>query len=354
LPDYLLIFLLAIVALRQLAGGSLTALRDDFEWILAYVLGRLLLLDERQCARWSSAALVLVSFLALGSAYETFVLGPLPRQVLYAFLASDSKVPIAFSAEGYGRVRAAATMVGPAEFGAVCMVAILLWVTRWGTIRTFFAVVLPIFGLLLTVSRAAMLGLVIGLGVIALRRGVLVKYIGVVVAGSLIVLMLIPILGLTAYVSGTVAGSDTSLQGHQDTVQQGLQLLIQHPLGVGAGTVGPRAYLEDNALDIESAYLTIAAEYGVLAGVALLSFVVVCFLQLYSLKSDLGVAASAILAGFGASMLTVLPIHQSPHLAFWIWTPVGMGIAAAAKKRLDSSGNGIGDLGSGSPVPSVE
>jgi hypothetical protein len=328
LPDYFLLAFILLAGLRQLLGGTVgpvredmggtvfNALRSDFDWVLTYVLGRLLLLDERRMDRWSRAALWLVSLLAIGSAYETFILGPLPRQLLYIAVV-DSYLSTSFTATGYGLVRASATMVGPLEFGALCMVALIIVFTYRKPIAV---ALLPLLGLLLSVSRSAIIGSVIALFVLAIRRKYIVKFVAGFIATALLLAVLIPVLGLSDLVAASSNGTDPSLNGHQNEIRDGFQVIADHPLGLGAGSFGP------SGRAIESSFVTIPAEYGVPAGIMFASFVVACFLRVYSMKTNLGDAVSAIIAGFVFIMLGQ-DIHQSPYISFWIWLPVGMAVA---------------------------
>jgi hypothetical protein len=335
LPDYCLLILLAFVGIRQVLGGTIgpvsyymggtvfNALRVDFDWVLLYVVGRLLLLDEQTMDRWSRAAIWLISLLTLGAAYEIFILGPEPRQLLYASTFADQPFPTSYVALGYGYIRASATLVGPLEFGVLCMVAL---VVLFAYERPVATAILPMAGLILSVSRASIIGAAIALFVLAVRRQKFIKFAATLFVVVALLAYLIPLLGLTDLVSSSFNKTDPSLISHQETIREGWDVVTQYPFGLGSGTVGP------DGRPFESSYLTLTGEFGIFAGITFIGFLVACVRQFWTLPTKLGDAAIAIVIGFSIMMIGQ-GILQSPYISYWVWLPIGMAVAQAESLR---------------------
>jgi hypothetical protein len=335
LPDYCLLILLAFVCIRQVLGGTIgpvsyymggtvfNALRMDFDWVLLYVVGRLLLLDEQTMDRWSRSAIWLVSLLTLGSAYEIFILGPEPRQLLYASTFADQPFPTSYVALGYGYIRASATLVGPLEFGILCMVAL---VALFAYKKPVAAAILPMAGLILSVSRASIIGAAIALFVLAVRRKKFITFTATLFVAVALLAYLIPLLGLTDLVSSSFNKTDPSLISHQETIREGWDVVTQYPFGLGSGTVGP------DGRPFESSYLTLSGEFGIFAGIAFIAFLIACVAQFWTLPTKLGDTAIAIIIGFSFMMIGQ-GILQSPYISYWVWLPIGMAIAQAENSQ---------------------
>jgi O-antigen ligase len=136
----------------------------------------------------------------------------------------------------------------------------------------------------------------------------------------------VPVLGLDDYLLSVKTGQDPSAQGHQESIIKGLEYVAEHPFGSGAGNAGMFATkTNEEGVFIENTYLTLAAEYGILAALCFLGFLFTALRTAWRQRTELGLAAVGIVVGFGAVML-LAPLHNVFSLASWIWFPVGMAV----------------------------
>jgi len=329
LPDILLGAALLVVFFEQLFHTDMLGLRDDWEWVLPYALGRLLILTPAVQARWAKCAVWMCAVLAVIGIWEVQFLGSAPRLLLLNASQGDTRLPSAFLATGYAGFRAASTMVSPLSFSALCVVALVLW---WTYMKNPIPAVLIAAGLTMTLTRSAVFAALVGVTVVAVRRrerGRIALFGALVFIGLLVA---ISTLDLQQYVKATVtSGADPSVVGHRTSLVRGVAAVLENPLGLGAGTVGPRKLVKnEDALHFESSYLAIAVEYGVVGGLLFAAFVLACLWYLLRLPDPAGFAAFSILLAF-ALLLAQGPLHLDMPLACWVWVPVGLGISRAAE-----------------------
>jgi hypothetical protein len=328
LPDILLGAALLVVFFEQLFHTDMLGLRDDWEWVLPYALGRLLILTPAVQARWAKCAVWMCAVLAVIGIWEVQFLGSAPRLLLLNASQGDTRLPSAFLATGYAGFRAASTMVSPLSFSALCVVALVLW---WTYMKNPIPALLIAAGLTMTLTRSAVAAAVVALLVLAVRRrerGRVALFSAVFVIGLLIA---VSTLDLRQFVNATFSsGADLSTVGHKTSVVKGFNAMLENPLGIGAGTVGPhQAVTNGDVLQIESSYLVVAVEYGVLVGLLYSAFVASALWSIFQLREPVTYAAFSLLLGF-ALLLAVGPIHLDIPLACWVWCWVGMGVTCAA------------------------
>lgn len=329
LPDILLVLILFVILFLQIFHMDFLGLRDDWEWLLLYMLGRLLVLQPVDDSLWAKCAVWMCAALAIVGIWEVEFLGSGPRVLLLQLSQGDTKLPNPFLAQGYDGFRAASTMDSPLAFSALCMVALMLW---WTYMKNPIPALIIGAGLAFTLTRSAAAMAVLGCLVIGLRRKELVRIAVAVVIAVLGFLAAIPILNLSKYLDASfISRTDASEQFHRVSLIEGYQVMLDNPLGSGAGTYGPRQWQNNRGkLDIEDSYLTIAAEYGVITGLLYVSFVVSCLVILIKLHEPLGYVAFSILLGY-ALLLAQGDLHLSVPVACWVWVPVGMAINRAAE-----------------------
>ena len=327
LPDGLLLLCFSLACIRFLFDGIAIALFSDFNFIVAYLLGRLTVLTPEQEGRWANRGVWLIAILAMLGTLEVFFIGEAPRTLLYLTTtegATDRGSLLAtFHAEGFAGLRESATMFGPLQFAAICVVALIIW---WVYSRNLVPALMVMVGLICSVTRSAWIGIgvaILFLAVVMNQRRRLAKYIA---PGLLALLLLIPILGLTDYITLARSGTDASSEGHTQSIVKGFEFVLDNPMGVGPGNAGSYSTKSNvNGVFIEDTYMTLAAEYGILSALFFIGFITSALWLLLKNPSLSSFTAAGILVGFGTIMIFA-PLHQDFPLASWIWFPVGYAI----------------------------
>jgi putative inorganic carbon (hco3(-)) transporter len=219
-----------------------------------------------------------------------------------------------FFATGSATPRAFSPFVGPNELGAsmLIIIAIAWWypTLRRGT-RVALSV-LPIVAVILSQSRSAQVGLIalvwLGIAVrfyFATRR----RNGGLVLAMSLIAAIVSAALILTIGQSVFKIGpNDLSSVGHLDSIIRSISVAVDHPLGLGPGVVGPRAFVfTATPVLAESFFLVVLLESGFIAAGAFLVILVVTVRQLWSSVLEVGRPDDALAFSGLALMAAVLP-----------------------------------------------
>lgn len=104
------------------------------------------------------------------------------------------------------------------------------------------------------------------------------------------------------------------------------EYVLLHPLGEGAGSVGPRAAERNSkALEVESSFLMFGIAYG-WPGLLLFSgFYLAVAFTLLRKRSTAGLAASAVAVAM-ACMMMFSPIHVEFPLNSWVWVLLGFAV----------------------------
>lgn len=311
--------------------GELLALRHHLLPIAAYALGRLVILEPRWWRRIGIAIIGVacgVSFVGLVDVYlvplqwwrDSGVPGWFGEQLdlSYRCLSGLPENWILNTGDEERPLRRlVSTFLSPLASAYLLVVALLLLAAarRRGWTLSVAAVVYA--GLLWTHTRAAMIGLAVGLGVLALvrrdRRTALLALgsIGVSVA----FVASFPTIGPTtsytqtelaclranaATVGGDVdedplTGGDASTRSHLRSLRDGLETVLRHPQGYGlgnAGVVASRTGVEIKAG--ESTYTELGVDTGVAGLVAFVGFLVALLLALRRRSAWLTASLAAV------------------------------------------------------------
>lgn len=307
-------------------------IKDDWEFALPFAAGRLFSIPAEYELRWVKIVMASMSVVAVLGILE-YLFVPLELRMLWVGM---TQAATQFSAMGYSGERIGSTLAGPAEFGNLCALALILWVAYRSRLdrKWLGAVGLLAIGLFLSLTRSAWIAAAIGSIFFEFRSGSKVRVLVMASACVALFLALLPTLGLKQFYSYTASGEDPSLEGHIRSVEKYVNVTIEHPLGTGPGTVGPRALERDpTAVDIESSYLTISVQYGILSGILFVLFCFLCLKGCLDNPSRLGLAAASMLLGY-LLMLAIMPGHQSLPTAALVLFPVG---AALNKKSWHGS-----------------
>lgn len=344
--DLLLAVFLAwaiIVTLYHPAGSSWSGLKDDFDFLIAFFVGRV----TRLTPRWVRVGMWIAGVVAVLGLIEFFVLGLAPRMLLMN-VSDASELTPTFRPDFFSGVRAGSTLGGPLEFGGFCAVMLLIYACLASKLpRKYLGLAIIIaLGLVASITRMAGLGLVVGFAYIAVRTGRKLRFLTAgLVCAILILVLIVPVMGLEDYVSGTLSHEDSSLASHRSSIQEMSAYVLTHPLGTGAGTVGPRALVRNpNAKLVESSFLLFGLEYGWLGFL----FISICCCwvawRVFLVESEFALAACAVTIAI-STMYVFSPIHMEFGLNSWAWTLIGFGVQIAGAKEnksVDRSWQGLG------------
>jgi hypothetical protein len=330
--DWFLLVGFGLALGRLVFGGSLVILLADFSFMIAYAAGRVVPLTADQQKVWARVAVWVVAVLSVLGMSEVFLLGQGPRALLYLSVADgftpDGTLDGRFFADSFAGLRESAGMVSPPFFALLCMAALIIW---WVYLRNPLPAAMITAGLICSVTRSAWLGTAVAIALLAMLMGQTRRLYTYAALALVLFVASVPLLGLGDFLSSTKTGDDPSAQGHQESLINGLEYVIGHPFGSGPGNydrpVGAKHSMTStsSAPFIENSYLMLASEYGVLAGVCFLGFLVTAMRLAWRERKPLGYVAVGILVGFGGAMMFA-PLHQDFALASWIWAPVGLAV----------------------------
>jgi hypothetical protein len=345
--DWFLLACLLIATMRTVFDGSWAAFAIDFSFVVPYFVGRMTGLSGDQERKWVVRGVWIVGVIAVLGLIEVFFLGPAPRTALYLSTDAstlDGALGPSFHAIGFAGLREAATMTGPNSFGALCMVALILW---WVYCRNLMAAVMIATGLVCSVTRSAWLGIVMAiplLGIVMNQKKRLLGYTILAVAATAIA---VPLLGLTDYVFFNKTGQDPSAEYHWQQIPEGMRFAVDHPLGAGNQKTSP--LLSEQQSDVtpfETTYPELAAGYGFPALVCFLGFLGSAFYACWRNRSAISYASMGILIGMGAVMLVTLPLADR-RLSCWALFPIGLAVRSAmpSEARLASARIAVSEQG---------
>ena len=338
LPLSLSSFLVLTLAVGAIAGAAtgdvLQALygwRNDFEPLVLLAVLPLVLTGAN--ARRVLTAIVASGEAAAAIAVITHTIGL--SWLLGLDLGQPAGLPPLFSSyfsAGSITPRAFSPYVGPNELGLACVLvlAVILYRKDWAPSRRGWLAVLPLVALFMTASRTAWLGLGVLVVFEVVRQLRSKRLVGVRFA--VLALSAGALVGATALL---ISSGDPSIGGHQASLVQSLNLLSAHPLGLGTGTVGPRATrFATTGVFTESFFLLIALEAGVVALACYLGVMIAAGIAL--LRPRVATHANADLRMLGiAAMLASLPGQlaaptlQDGAVSWLLWIIVGVSLSLA-------------------------
>jgi len=343
-PDWFLMAAFFMAVVRLSFDGTVLPLLSDFNFIIAYAAGRVTILTPQQEKSWAKRAVWIVALLSVVGMGEVFLIGDAPRTLLYLSVAegaTDAKgLNATFHADGFVGLRESSTMFGPLQFASLCLAAVVFW---WVYCRNPLAAVMVAAGLICSLTRSAWMGTAVAISALAvlMRNAKRLLLFGVLFLSLLAASL--PLLGLGDFLTRNKTGEDYSMQGHKESILDGLKFIAEHPFGVGPGNAGSYATKENaNGVFIENTYETLAAEYGILTSICFLGFIVSALITSWRIRREIGYVAFGILVGF-ATVIFVSPMHQDFNLATWIWFPVGLAVRSSlASKGAQASATSLG------------
>jgi hypothetical protein len=327
-PDWFLLVCFGLAVVRFFIGGDLIALIYDFDFMIAYAAGRVAVLTACEQESWARRAVWIVAVLSVLGMVEVFLFGEGPRTLLYLAVeqaaTENGALMASYHVQGFAGLRESSTMFGPLQFGALCMVALIIW---WVYRREFLPAIMIGGGLILTLSRSAWVGLAVAivlLGILMRQGKRLLLYASLALA---LFIAAIPVVGLGDFLSATIHGQEASAEGHKESLLAGVDYVLRHPFGNGPGSAGTLAFKNDEYIVwSENTYLTLASAYGIPTVLCFVGFLASALTTIWSQGTRLTFAAVGILVGFATVMMFLAGIHDVFSLAAWVWFPVGLAV----------------------------
>jgi hypothetical protein len=332
-PDWFLFASLGIAAVHTVFDGTLVGLWTDYNFVLPYLVGRMTVLTQTQEQVWARCAVWIMGVLSVFGLVEVFVIGEVPRTLLYAAIGSEGSeggLSGSFHATGFSGLREAATTVGPNGFGVFCMIALILW---WVYCRNPFPAGMVAVGLICSLTRSAWVGIAAAIPLLAILMNQNKRFFLYAAMVLSLFVASIPILGLGDFIVNNKTRQDESAQSHKEDIVGGLQFAAQHPFGAGNGKLGPEQQKEEkNASLFETTYPQLAAEYGIAAALFFAGFLFSAARYVWQEKTRLGYAALGILIGASLVMVVTLPLTDR-RLACWILFPIGLAVRSSISRK---------------------
>ena len=322
--DWFLFGFIGLGAIYVLFGATVADIKDDFMWLLPYAAGRVAFLGTARERVWAKRAVWVAAVFSLIGMVEVLFIGPGPRTLLYTTLTDERTLSASAWAQGFGGLREASTMSSPLFFGAMCMVALVIW---WAYSCQPVPGVIIAAGLVLSVTRSAWVAVVLAFSLLAIRMKRKKLLFGIGAAVLVVIVALGPLLGFkTNYWQGAVSKKNSSTQTHYHSISAGLTYIRDNPFGSGVGKTGWRAAQTNAAAPIyESTYLQLTAEYGFAGLLFFLGFLSCAFYLAWRSRLTIGNTAAGVVLGFGLMMI-VLIMHSDFPVACWVWFPIGLAI----------------------------
>jgi len=335
-PDWFLLACLSFAGVRTLFDGTLVGLVTDLNFVVPYLVGRMAVLTQKQEQLWARCAVWIAAILSMLGLLEVFIFGEEPRTLLYLAIDSETEggqLSSSFHAAGFTGLREAATMIGPNGFGALCMIALILW---WVYCRNPLPAAMIAMGLICSVTRSAWLGTAAAIPPMAIMMGQTKRFFRYATLALALFVAAIPVLDLSDYLHFTKTGQDLSAEYHQERIVDGLKYAAGHPFGAGNIKLGPRALKEDSSVTLfETTYPDLAAEYGIVVPLCFVGFLFSSLHVVWRQQGQLGYAAVGILVGISVVMIFTLPLNDR-RLACCAFFPVGL----AVRSCLNGSNSG--------------
>lgn len=332
-PDWFLLASLAIAALHTVFAGTVVGLWTDFNFVIPYLVGRMTVLTLAQEQLWARCAVWIMGILSLLGLVEVFIIGEVPRTLLYVTIGSEAStegLSASFHGTGFTGLREAATTVGPNGFAVFCMVALILW---WAYCRNPLPASMVAVGLVCSLTRSAWIGTAAAIPILAIVMKQSKRLFLYAALSLSLFLTAIPILGLGDFLLYNKTGQDESAESHRDDISSGLKFAAAHPFGAGNTKLSPLELKEDNNTRVfETTYPQLSAEYGIAAGFLFVGFLFTALRYVWQEKTQLGYAALGILIGISIVMIFTLPLTDR-RLACWILFPIGLAVRTSMSRK---------------------
>jgi hypothetical protein len=346
IAGYALLHLLLLAVFPQGITNVIAGLFIDLRYVLFFVL-----VYAALCLYPSLRRTFIVTFLAgafVVAAFSLLQVFVLPHDVLkYIGYGKTTIEPYLTVDQNPQYVRINSTLRGPNPLGAYAIIVLTVLFAFWLRVkqtkpqRQTLAIGVIVIGsfvaLWASYSRSALFAAFVAFAIVILAMvGKKIPRRVWIIAAAVVV---ISVGGLVAgrhtnFVSNVLLHDNASTgasvdsnQGHVTSLQEGVNLMVHHPLGAGIGSTGSASLYGTQPLIIENQYLFIAHEAGWL-GLALFVFVSVLVLRgLWYRRADwlaIGVFASGIALALVGLLLPVW-VDDTVSVIWWGLAAVALG-----------------------------
>lgn len=361
-PLFLLIAIFAAVNIALIplfftgAEATLAGILVNLRYLLFFVLVYVALALYPHYSRLFIKVFVIGALVVV--AFAILQITVLPNDFLkYLGYNETTIMPFLTVDQNVNFIRINSILRGPNPLGAYAMVVLIVLLAFWlktpRKITKREQVLMAILGagsivaLWASYSRSAVLGVVIAVGLVLYSAvgkkitktvWVLLAVVALVIGGSLVAFK------DTNFVSNVILHTNpsegnnvNSNDGHAASLVDGMNRVIQQPLGGGIGSTGSASLLTDSPLIIENQYLFIAHETGWLGLGLFIAISWLLFRALWRGRKDwfvLGVFASGIALAF-IGLIQPVWVDETVAIIWW-----GLAAIALARSR-DATGEDI-------------
>lgn len=299
-------------------AGILFGLRYVLIFVALYIVGytNILGLSWREIAR--KVVGVVTLFLVVFGILQVTVL-PASFLERFGYNKETTITPMLVIDENPDHKRAFATTRGPNDYAALLIIPLGLAVARVFSGRQNTAlIIMSSIGIFLSGSRSAWLGAIavavtkIILYVLQHRRirkqYVLWSTAAILVsAGIIVAATTVPALRLIVFHSSPEDThlTEGSTDDHHEAIVNGVDRVVDDPLGCGLGCSGPASRYGEEVRISENYYLQVAEEVGIMGAVIWMSLVGSIMYLLYIARRDPW-ALGLLLSGFGLTVVAML------------------------------------------------
>lgn len=357
----LLTFIMAAVFADQ-NGADATA--AGLAMNLRYLLAAVLVYAVFRYSNMSKVWLKRASWFLIGVGTIVAIIGiiqvlllPSDFLVRYGYDTESTIAPATFIDDNPELLRAFATLRGPNDFGAFLIIPILLVIAYAKRLPIWVSVCSLFFmswALILSSSRSAWLGLLAAVGVyigIYARRRFSRKHLAasigaVIVAGSvgLYAAINVPVLRMAVFHSspGDPSLTEGSTDNHLNASVDGVNRVLENPLGCGPGCAGPASYYGNNALISENYFVQIGEEVG-LVGLGLFVLLLVMVVRELLRSAKYLLLARVLVAALVGYIVIGMLLHvwvDDPLSITW-WMLVGAVLGYNERQQWKKSKNNL-------------
>lgn len=387
--DWLAIGFIGVAAAYALAPGLFApdaptdpsirslAFRQSAGFVILFVAARHARLPATFLARAMRVAFAVATAIAAIAIYEYFFsdawndfvvetiqYGHYQVQVLNVFPANALDYRVYGHIAGEEIIRVGSVFLGPIALGFYLLIGFGIGVERVLRGGARPAVVASLFAigaaLLLSQTRSALIGALL-IAALAFRfapgrrGGRRIQFAFVLLIGLLVALPAASSTGLADRASTTASSDDPNATDHLEALRDGVESLVDHPLGEGLGTsagIGQR--FQQVAVISESTYLQVGNEIGIPAMAIFVALTLVAIRALHRAASkalDHGVAAVWTAAVGLATGAFFLHAWNDFAVSWTLWALAGAVLGIAARRAPELIRRSVSAVPEPGPVP---